>query len=94
MLGSVVVAHHDGAGPLELLFTDASAQVTRRALILLDLNLPKIAGLKVLRRIRAYEWTHIIPSPFSPVLHCKKTSEIAMMAAPINTVCMTWMLLN
>ena len=66
MLGSVIVAHHDGAGPLELLFTDASAQVTRRALILLDLNLPKIAGLKVLRRIRAYERTHFIPSPFFP----------------------------
>ena len=60
ILNTVTVAH-DGAEALEHLFTDGSADVTRPGLILLDLKLPKVDGLEVLRRIRADERTQIHP---------------------------------
>jgi two-component system response regulator len=49
ILNAITVAH-DGAEALEL-----------PGLILLDLKLPKIDGLEVLRRLRADERTRIIP---------------------------------
>lgn len=58
ILNQVTVAH-DGAEALEHLF--ASSDVTPPGLILLDLKLPKIDGLEVLRRIRADERTAVIP---------------------------------
>jgi len=60
ILNTVIVAH-DGAEALEHLFTDGIANVTRPRLILLDLKLPKVDGLEVLRRIRADERTQFIP---------------------------------
>lgn len=60
-----IVVTHDGAEALEWLFatgqyadrdTDVIPQV-----ILLDLKLPKIDGLEVLRRIRSDERTHLLP---------------------------------
>jgi two-component system response regulator len=59
MLNEVTVAH-DGAEALEHLFTNGSAE-SKPSLILLDLNIPKVNGLEVLRRIRADERTKIIP---------------------------------
>jgi two-component system response regulator len=59
IMNKVIVAR-DGAEALELLLGgDASAQLP--GLILLDLKLPKIDGLEVLRRIRADERTRLIP---------------------------------
>ena len=58
ILNQVTVAH-DGAEALEQLF--ASSDVTAPGLILLDLKLPKIDGLEVLRRIRADNRTEVIP---------------------------------
>ena len=62
--GEVTVAH-DGVEALDYLFAtgehagrDAS-DVPR--LILLDLNLPKIGGLEVLRRLRSDERTRLVP---------------------------------
>jgi two-component system, response regulator len=60
ILNKVIVAR-DGAEALELLFAGGSAGVTSPGLILLDLNLPKVDGLEVLRRIRADERTRLIP---------------------------------
>lgn len=60
-----VVVVRDGAEALEYLFaTGSHAQRDRSALpalVLLDLNLPKINGLEVLRRLRADETTRALP---------------------------------
>jgi CheY-like chemotaxis protein len=59
-----VVIARNGAEALDYLFgtgahigRDVSVMPT---LILLDLKLPKIDGLEVLRRIRAHEWTKLL----------------------------------
>ncbi|HEY5997294.1 MAG TPA: response regulator [Candidatus Deferrimicrobiaceae bacterium] len=64
ILNDVVIAH-DGAEALDYLFgtgkfahRDMSVQPQ---VVLLDLNLPKISGLEVLRRIRADENTKLLP---------------------------------
>ncbi len=60
-----VVVVHDGAEALDYLFgtgTHASRALTDLpAVILLDLKLPKIDGLEVLKRIRAGEKTKLVP---------------------------------
>jgi len=60
ILNKVTVAH-DGAEALEFLFTDGGADATPPGLVLLDLNMPKVDGLEVLRQIRADERTQLIP---------------------------------
>ncbi len=60
---SVAVAR-DGAEALDLLFgtgSYADQQTTLPAVVLLDLKLPKIDGLEVLRRIRSNERTRLLP---------------------------------
>lgn len=49
----------DGAEALELLFVDGGG--IRPRVILLDLKLPKVDGMEVLRRIKADERTKTIP---------------------------------
>jgi DNA-binding response OmpR family regulator len=48
----------DGEEALEMLF---GAEALRPQVILLDLKLPKVEGLEVLRRIRESEETHMLP---------------------------------
>jgi two-component system response regulator len=60
-----VVVTRDGAEALEYLFAQGAfagrdARETPQV-VLLDLNLPKIGGLEVLRRIRADERTRLLP---------------------------------
>jgi two-component system response regulator len=54
-----VVIKRDGAEALDFLFGQASGQLPQ--IILLDLKLPKIEGLEVLRRLRSHESTRLLP---------------------------------
>jgi two-component system, response regulator len=51
----------DGAEALTMLFGDDHRDQGNPALILLDLKLPKVDGLEVLRRIRADPRTRVLP---------------------------------
>lgn len=59
---AAVVVARDGAEALDyLLGSDGSPAGDLPQLVLLDLKLPKIDGLEVLRRIRANETTRLLP---------------------------------
>jgi CheY-like chemotaxis protein len=64
VLNDIVVAH-DGAEALELLFgsekAEGQAAIPVPQLILLDLKLPKVDGLDVLRRLRGTPRTRLVP---------------------------------
>jgi two-component system response regulator len=63
-IGSDVIVVRDGAEALDYLLGRRNDSGSARAmpqLVLLDLNLPKIDGLEVLRRIRADERTKLLP---------------------------------
>jgi two-component system response regulator len=55
-----IVVATDGEQALDRLLPE-TGEPLRPALVLLDINLPKIDGLEVLRRIRADERTHNLP---------------------------------
>jgi two-component system, response regulator len=60
-----VVVAHDGVEALDYLFASGQHEgrdtSTMPQLILLDLKLPKVDGLEVLRRLRADERTRLLP---------------------------------
>src|ERR1700683_2021167 len=64
-IGNHLVVAHDGAEALEYLF--GTGQYSGRdvkagpQVVLLDLNLPKVSGLEVLRQLRANERTRNLP---------------------------------
>lgn len=65
-LGNTVVVARDGVQALDYLFGSEDSQPqmpagTLPAVVLLDLNLPKINGLEVLRRIREHPRTKLLP---------------------------------
>ena len=64
-IGNPIIVARDGQEALDYLFgTGSYAGRDSRdapALILLDLKLPKIQGLEVLRRLRAHEHTRLTP---------------------------------
>ena len=60
ILNPVTVASN-GAEAITMLFGDDHRDQGNPALILLDLKLPKVDGLEVLRRIRADERTRVVP---------------------------------
>jgi two-component system, response regulator len=96
----------DGAEALEILFNGG----TPPGLILLDLNLPKVDGLEVLRRIRADDRTQIIPviiltssrleGDIVASYRCganayvRKPVEFGEFVDAIRTLGMFWLLLN
>jgi two-component system response regulator len=113
VLNEMVVVR-DGAAALDYLFgtgshagRDASALPT---LILLDLKLPKIDGLEVLRRIRADERTKLVPVvvltasrededvlrsySLGANAYVRKPVEFAQFAKAATTLGLFWLLMN
>ncbi len=64
-IANEVLVAHDGAEALDLLMGTGAyasrAEAFQPAVILLDLKLPKLDGLEVLRRLRADERTKLLP---------------------------------
>ena len=64
-ISNKVIVAHDGEEALHLLFGEGEYALPdgplRPAVILLDLRLPKVSGLEVLRQIRANELTRLLP---------------------------------
>jgi len=60
ILNDVTVVH-DGQEALDFFFADGAATRPTPTVVLLDLKLPKVDGLEVLRRIRADERTRLQP---------------------------------
>ena len=100
----------DGAEALKFLFDGGNTDLTEPGLILLDLKLPKVDGLEVLRRIRADERTKVIPVVVltsskleEDILssyhsganaYVRKPVNFAEFADAIKTLGMFWLLLN
>jgi CheY-like chemotaxis protein len=109
ILNHVSVAH-DGAEALEYLFNEDSAARAPYGLVLLDLKLPKIDGLEVLRKMRADERTQHTPvviltsskleddieAGYSAGANAfvRKPVNFTEFAEAINAVGMFWLLLN
>ncbi len=60
-IGNEVVVASDGDQALQILLPGNAARAFQPALVLLDIKLPKIDGLDVLRRIRADPRTQSLP---------------------------------
>lgn len=61
-LTNEILFAHDGVEALEILHgSSADAYVPRIGVVLLDLKLPRVDGLQVLRAIRADERTRLLP---------------------------------
>jgi len=91
-VGNPVVIARDGAQALELLLpTNAGATPLQPAFVLLDLKLPRLSGLDVLRRLRADERTRALPvivlttsrEP-SDVLACYDSGATSYVAKPVD----------
>ncbi len=92
---NVVRVARDGAEALELFFGSGGladqVSISRQQLILLDLNLPKVNGLEVLRRFKADSRTRSIPIAIltisdkdRDIAECRRLGAEAFMTKPVN----------
>ena len=109
-----LVVAHDGAEALDYLFCTGTHEGrdsgTMPQVILLDLDLPKIDGLEVLKRIRSDERTRRIPTviftssedqedlvdgySFGANSYVRKPLDFAQFRAAVQELGMYWMVLN
>jgi two-component system response regulator len=105
-----VVVARDGAAALDYLLASDPSAGELPALVLLDLKLPKIDGLEVLRRIRADERTKTVPViiltaskqdedviksyQLGANAYVRKPVEYAEFAAAAKTLGLFWLSLN
>jgi two-component system response regulator len=105
-----VTVARDGAEALDILFPGDGAGGMLPGLILLDLKLPKVDGLEVLRRLRADPRTEIVPvvvltssKEQEDVLdsyhsgangYVRKPVNFADFSEAVSTLGMFWLLLN
>ena len=59
-IANEIIVAHDGEQALKLLFDPGGLQALPQV-VLLDLKMPKVDGLEVLRAIRSSERTHMLP---------------------------------
>ncbi len=109
-IANEVLVAQDGAEALEMLFGRYDEGLQPPALILLDLNLPKIGGLKVLSRVRADDRTKLIPTVIltssaeqEDILagynhganaYVRKPVKFSEFVSVVSTLGMFWLLLN
>jgi len=112
-LGNEVIVTHDGEEALDYLYQRGKFQARTNgnpAVLLLDLKLPKVDGLDVLRRIQADERTRIIPvvvltsSKLDEDIiasyrngangYVRKPVEFSEFAVAVTTLGLFWLLLN
>ena len=112
ILNPVVVAH-DGVEALDYLFSTgayAGRELPSPQIVLLDLNLPRVSGLEVLRRIREEPRTKLLPvvvltsSKEDEDVHesyrmgansfVRKPVEFDRFLQAVNTLGLYWLLLN
>ncbi len=109
-IANEVLVAHDGAEAIEQLFGRYDAGLKAPALILLDLNLPKISGLEVLRTVRSDERSKLIPTVIltssaeqEDILagyshganaYVRKPVKFSEFVAAVSTLGMFWLLLN
>jgi two-component system response regulator len=109
-----VVVARDGAEALDYLFARGKyvdrAGMALPTVVLLDLNLPKIAGLEVLKQLRAHPRTKLLPVvvltaskeeedvvrsyALGANAYVRKPVEFDDFAAAAKTVGLFWLLLN
>ena len=105
-----VTVAHDGVEALEYLFPDNDTNRPHFGLILLDLNLPRVDGLEVLRKVRSEERTKLIPVVvltsskeqedivasyrFGANAYVRKPVKFAEFADAVSTLGMFWLILN
>jgi two-component system response regulator len=110
-IANEVVVVRDGAEALAYLLPDDDAEAAEQpTLILLDLQLPKVGGLEVLRRIRAAERTRLIPVVILTTseeqedilasytnganAYVRKPVRFSEFADAVNTLGLFWLLLS